>query len=170
LTPAERGQWGITCADGVLRVRSTLPILGLAVGMTAFAVLWFVTSLGAVTAFGLVGVVLPLIGVAFILGSVSLCVASVVATAEGLAVRRLRVRRFPWDHVDDFLLTDRPLWRAGWNSEFVVVVLHNGKRVYLAATQSPKAKSLPYGGPSAASVRRDVLRRYRETFAAPTGP
>lgn len=165
LTKEEREQWGIRYETGVLTVRSAFWSHCMAGVMIPFAGAFIVAGVVAVFSLGVFGVFAVLAGVYAIVNAVMLFFGSIVATPDGVTIRLRRTRHLAWDEVDDFRLTHRPVRRALSQSDIVEVVPREGRRILLPFTTSFREGWSAHDGPSAATLKRDVLLRYRDTFA-----
>jgi hypothetical protein len=163
LTRAEDRLWGVRLAGDTLTLRPTgwQQLGALAQVGIAGAFLMLLYELGAQRQL-LVGVAAAFL---VVVTAVFQGTGTVVATPDGLTVWWFGRSRIPWDQVDFFKVdAHSPWWGGGWPPFDVVdATLRDGSTVTLWPTRSGPSEAADR--PSPAMVQRDLLQRYRETFA-----
>jgi hypothetical protein len=120
---------------------------------------------------GPVGVVFAAFGLWMAASALVVMAGQVVASGDGLSVRWLRTREIPWSSVDHFAVERRVRWwvtgRFWPPPEVVEVALRPGERVKLWSTIGIREGRLGATNPTAATLMRGLLQRYRDAFAPP---
>jgi hypothetical protein len=95
----------------------------------------------------------------------------VVASPDALSVRFVRTREIAWSSVHHFAVVKRVRWWAPgrfWPSpEVVEAALRSGERINLWPTIGTREGRPGAMNPTAATIKRGLLERYRRTFAPP---